>query len=90
METIFSNTLQQAAAKIARAPLSTRLQLATDFYNTVNDLPTFKDAKEATENVNGGKIINGSLYINSTLGGLISVAKGSRRKLLPKDPIKQV
>lgn len=86
MATVFSNTLQQAAAKIARAPLSTRLQLATDFYNTVNNLPTFKDAKEATAQVNGGKITNGSLYINSTLGGLISVAKGSRKK----DPIKQI
>lgn len=80
MATVFSNTLQQAAAKIARAPLSTRLQLATDFYNTVNNLPTFKDANEATENVNGGKIINGSLYINDSLGRLISVAKGSPKK----------
>lgn len=86
MATVFSNTLQQAAAKIARAPLSTRLQLATDFYNTVKNLPTFRDAREATVQVNDGKIINGSLYINDSLGGLISVAKGSRIK----DPIKQI
>jgi len=90
MATIFSNTLQQAAAKIARAPLSTRLQLATEFYNTVNKLPKFKSAAEATDNVNAGKITNGSLYRDDTLGGLISVAKGSRKRVIIKDPIKQL
>jgi hypothetical protein len=83
MATTFSNTLQQAAAQVARAPLSTRLQLATEFYNTVNKLPEFKDAKDATDNVNTGRITNRSLYMN-TSDGLISVATGSPRKVLIK------
>jgi hypothetical protein len=88
MATTFSNTLQQAAAQIARAPQATRLQLATEFYNTVNKLPRFRDAAEATSLVNDGIITNRSLYCDESLGGLISVATGSRRKVIIKDPIK--
>jgi hypothetical protein len=89
MATIFSNTLQQAAAKIARAPLSTRLQLATEFYNTVNKLPKYKGAKDATEAVDRGEITNGSLYRDDTQGLLISVAKGSGKKVIIKNPVEK-
>lgn len=77
--TIFSNTLQQSAAQIARAPLSRRLQLAYDYAQTINKLPGYKTTQEATNDVNSGKIVSGAVYYNDELGTL-AVAKGSRRK----------
>ena len=88
MTTIFSNTLQQGAAKIAKASLSTRLQLAYDYAQTINDLPSYGTTQDATNNVNAGKLTSGAVYYNEELGTL-AVAKGSK-KLPPKDPIKQL
>jgi hypothetical protein len=85
--TIFSNTLQKGAAKIAKASLSTRLQLAYDYAQTINNLPAYRTTQDATNDVNSGKLTSGAVYYNDELRTL-AVAKGSK-KLSPKDPIKQ-
>jgi hypothetical protein len=77
--TIFSNTLQQAAAQIARAPLSRRLQLAYDYAQTISNLPGYKTTQDATDAVNSGRLVSGAVYYNDELGTL-AVAKGSGKK----------
>ena len=86
MTTIFSNTLQQGAAKIAKASLSTRLQLAYDYAKTISNLPRYRNTEDATNDVNYGKLTNGAVYHNDELRTL-AVAKGSKKAPV-KDPIK--
>jgi hypothetical protein len=89
MATVFSNTLQQGAAKIAKASLSTRLQVAYNYAQTISNLPGYRTTQEATDAVNRGRIASGAVYYNEELGTL-AVAKGLRKKLPPKGPIKQL
>lgn len=88
MATIFPNYLQRAAAEIAKATPAKRLTLATDYYNTINNLPAYKSAAAATEAVDNGKLTNGALYLDDSLKGALAIAKGSGKKVPAKDPIK--
>jgi hypothetical protein len=81
MATIFPNYLQRAAAEIAKATPTKRLTLATDYYNTIANLPAYKSASAATEAVDYGKLTNGSLYRDNSLKGSLAIAKGSGKKL---------
>jgi len=88
MATIFPNYLQRAAAEIAKATPAKRLTLATDYYNTINTLPTYKSASAATEAVDYGKLANGALYRDDSLKGALAIAKGSGKKVIIKDRVK--
>lgn len=86
----FPNYLQRAAAEIAKATLTKRLELASNYADTINNIPGFGSAKEATMNVNAGKIPNGSLYKDKSFGGALAIAKGTRKKeVIIKDPVKK-
>jgi len=83
----FPNYLQRAAAEIAKATPAKRLTLATNYYNTIANLPAYKSASDATDAVDAGKFTNGALYRDS-LKGALAIAKGSGKKVIIKDPIK--
>lgn len=84
----FPNYLQRAAAEIAKATPAKRLTLATDYYNTINTLPTYKSASAATEAVDNGKLTNGALYRDDSLKGALAIAKGSGKKVIFNGPVK--
>ena len=89
MATIFPNDLQRAAAEIAKATPAKRLTLATNYYNTINTIPSYESAAAATEAVDNGKFTNGALYRDKYLKGApLAIAKGSGKKVIIKDPIK--
>jgi hypothetical protein len=88
MATIFPNYLQRTAAEIAKATPTKRLTLAMDYYNTINNLPTYESAKAATEAVDAGKFTNGALYRDNSLKGALAIAKGSGKKVIIKNPVK--
>lgn len=87
MATIFPNYLQRAAAEIAKATPAKRLELAYNYAQTINRLPSYKTAQDATDAIKAGQFTSGAVYNNTGLGTL-AVAKGPRRVII-KDPVKQ-
>lgn len=82
--TIFPNYLQRAAAEIAKATPTKRLELALAYTNTIKKLPAYKSSKEATAAVDAGTLTNGSVYYDGS-SNTLAIAKGSK-----KLPVKQL
>jgi hypothetical protein len=79
MANIFPNYLQRAAAEIAKASQTKRLELAFNYAQTINDLPRIQNAEEASVAIKKGAIVNGSVYYNDELRTL-AVAKEQKLK----------
>jgi hypothetical protein len=79
MANIFPNYLQRAAAEIAKASQTKRLELAYNYAQTINDLPVYRNAADASLAIRKGTIVNGNVYYNDELRTL-AVAKEQKLK----------